>query len=215
RKAARMTIDFFAATAIANGAPVRFAYPPKTAYNPAQIAVLAQAPHPQGARSFVAFALSAEGQQLLLHPDVRRLPVRRDLYASHPELPAQPFAPGNLGYDGALSRARQGLVAALFDTALVQRHAELADLWQALHTAESAGRAGDPAIAHARALLSTAPITASAQADGALRHRFAFADRTPAAPQNRPEEDPTRADTALRWAFEQAVRIGAARAALD
>jgi ABC-type Fe3+ transport system substrate-binding protein len=181
RKAARMSIDFFAATAIAAGAPLGFAYPPRTAYSPAQIAVLADAPHPALARQFVAFALSAEGQQLLLHPDVRRLPVRRDLYAAHPELSAQPFAAGNLGYDGALGRARQGLVAALFEQALVQRHGELAALWQAVHAAEAAGRRNDPAIIKARALLAAAPVSEIVQADPVLRRGFAFPDGVPVA----------------------------------
>lgn len=218
RKAALMTIDFFAATAIAAGAPVRFVYPPQTAYNPAQIAVLADAPHPQMAREFVAFALSADGQALLLHPDVRRLPVRLDLYAAHPELSAQPFAPGNLAYDGALTRARQGLVATLFDQALVKRHAEFAALWQAVHEAESAGRRDDPATLQARAVLAAAPIGDIDQSDPALRRTFAFPDRVPsatqggaaAAPVVKQDDGSPRKDIEARWQNDLSARINAA-----
>jgi len=216
-KAARMTIDFFAATAIAGGAPVRFAYPRKTAYNPAQIAVLAEAPHPAAAQAFVDFALSAEGQALLMHPDVRRLPVRRSLYTAHPELPAQPFAPGNLAYDGALTRARQGLVASLFEAALVKRHAELAELWQTLHQAEAGGRRNDPQLAAARAALSAVPVDEAAQAGAELRRLFAFPDRVPVPRDAKTAVDtpnPQRVAVEDRWTADLDACIAAARSAL-
>jgi len=218
RKAARMTIDFFAATAIANGAPMGFAYPRKTAYNPAQVAVFADAPHPANARAFVDFVLSAQGQGLLLHPDVRRLPVRKALYDAHPELPAQPFAAGNLGYDGKLARARQGLVAALFESALVHRHAELAGLWAEVHRAEAAGLKQHPAIRAARALLSAPPIPDATQADADLRLSFAFPERTPGATREEaaaPVSNPLRDHIEVYWAAELDARITAARNALQ
>lgn len=166
--AARMVIDFFGG----NDEAVTFVYPAKTAFNPAHIAVLAGAPNPRTARAFVEFALSAEGQTLLLHPDVRRLPVRPDIYDANPGLAARPFAPDNLAYDGDLTQARKGLVAALFDIALVGSHAELVPLWQRLHEAEQAGRGDDPGIRKARALLTTVPVNDAEQADPALRALF-------------------------------------------
>lgn len=209
-RAARLTIDFFAAAAIADGAPMRFVYPPKTAFNPAQIAVFKAAPHPEMARRFVQFALSAEGQALLLDPDVRRLPVRRDLYTTHPELGVQPFAAGNLAYDGELTQARRGLVAALFEAALVAPHAERAPLWRALRAAEQAGRGDEPTIREARTLLTTVPVAASGAADTALRALFAEHHRQPA----ETDTPPARAGVEARWATGIASRTAAARALL-
>ncbi|TBV09669.1 ABC transporter substrate-binding protein [Stutzerimonas kirkiae] len=204
RVAARMTIDFFAARAIADGAPVAFAYPRRTLYNPAQIAIFADAPNPAGARAFVDFALSDAGQRLLLHPDVRRLPVRKALYLSV-ELPAQPFASDSLGYDGELGRARQGLVAALFDIALVRRNDELVELWRRLQQAEGGGQAQHPALLRARQLLSAAPMALAEQADSELRQ--AFANPTTAS-------EPLRTRREAEWMAAVDARIAAARAAL-
>lgn len=207
-RAARLTIDFFANQAIAGGAPLAFVYPRRTAYNPAQIGVLADAPHPAMAQAFAALALSDAGQTLLLHPDVRRLPVRPGLYAAHPELPARPFAPGNLAYDGLLTRARNGLVAALFDLALVQRHDEQAALWAALHRAEQA-RPGDSGVREVRALLSAPPVSEAQQADPALRQRFAWPERRPGQPE--PASDPAREALLAHWAAERDARMAVAR----
>lgn len=228
RRAARLTITMFAPRPLPGGAPLPFVYPRHTAYNPAQIAIFADAKHPQTARDFVNFALSAVGQELLTHPDIRRLPVRRDYYEQHPELPVQPFAPGNLSYSDALTRARQGLVATLFDVALVKRHAELAEVWQALRAAEAAGRGNEPGVQQARALLTVAPIDEATQADSALRQLFAFPERVPlpdaarrgaganqpAAAPTPPPEDPLKAATRARWEARIDARLNAARAAL-
>jgi ABC-type Fe3+ transport system substrate-binding protein len=177
-KAARMTIDFFAATAIANGAPLGFRYPEKTTYSPAHVAILTDAPHPENARAFVDFVLSPAGQTLLFDADVRRLPARADLYASKPELPARPFAGTSTGYDEPLGRERRGLVAALFKVFLVDRHPELAESWARLHRLETAGKTSAE-LELARAILSAAPISATQQADAELRKTFAFPARDP------------------------------------
>jgi len=207
RRAARLTIDFFAAAARSSGASVSFIYPPRTAYNPAQVAILAGAPHPAAARDFVEFLLSAEGQELLLHSDVHRLPVRKALYEAHPELSAQPFAPGNLAYSDVLTRSRQGLVAALFELALVQPHGRAVPLWQALHRAEAAG--ADPAVtAEARALLSACPVPDAQQVDGELRRLFDFPDRVP----GQPEPPPVPARLAREAEWRNRVEAAQARA---
>lgn len=227
--AARMTIDFFTASAIAGGAPLGFAYPPKTAYNPAHIAIFNDAPHPENARAFVAFALSDAGQQILLHPDIRRLPARKPVYDAFPALPARPFADDALGYDAPLGRDRQGLVAALFRHALVQRHDELAELWARLHRAERDGQADAPAVRQARALLSAAPLAEDEQASPTLRRAFAFADRRAAAPQpahqdghgthqapgGDTDDAPSRAQIEADWDAQLEQRLAAARAALQ
>lgn len=216
RKAARMTIDFFAAPAQRTtnpNVPLSFVYPPRTAYNPSQVAIFAAAPHPTLAKTFVDFVLSAEGQALLLEPDVRRLPVRKAIYSSHPDLSAQPFAPGNLAYSDAITRARQGLVAALFDVALVAPHKTAAPLWIALHRAEQGnpGKAADRR--EARALLTAIPVADIAQQDATLRRLFDFPDRIP----NQPEPPPSAERLAIEasWQADVATRLEKAKQLLQ
>jgi ABC-type Fe3+ transport system substrate-binding protein len=220
RKAARMTIDFFAPPNRRNAnpeptpdVPLSFVYPPKTAYNPSQVAIFAAAPHPTLAKTFVDFVLSAEGQELLLDPDVRRLPVRTEIYAAHPDLSAQPFAPGNLAYSDATSRARQGLVAALFDTALVAPHQTAAPLWSALHRAEQGNLGNAADRREARALLTTIPLTDLAQQDATLRRLFDFPDRTPDQPEPPPAAE--RLEIEARWQADVAARLDKAKQLLQ
>jgi phosphoglycerate transport regulatory protein PgtC len=209
-KAARMTIDFFAATVMSNSLSIGFVYPRKTAYNPAHVAVFADAPNPDAARLFVDFVLSEQGQALLLHPDVRRLPVRQAMYDDHPELPARPFAADSMGYDGHLSRARQGLIAALFEAALVRRHTELASVWAQLHRAEAAGLRQHAAVRKARTLLTAAPIGDASQADDGLRARFSHAPFVrETAQQDQTSND--RAQVLADWDETLQARIAAAR----
>lgn len=199
RVAVRLSIDFFAR---ASGEAVRFAYPPQTAYSPAHIAVLAHAPHPQAARAFVEFVLSSEGQRLLLHPDVARLPVRPSVYASVTELTARPFAEDALAYDSALTDARRGLVAALFDAALSTPHAALVEAWQLLHAAERDGTAS-AAVREARRLLEAAPLDQAGQADEGVRRLFARGGSA--------EQEAERAAAVAVWQQAAAGRIAAAR----
>ncbi|MDR3055932.1 MAG: extracellular solute-binding protein [Zoogloeaceae bacterium] len=216
RKAARMTIDFFAAPAqrtVHPDAPLAFVYPPKTAYNPSQVGIFAAAPHPVAAREFVDFVLSAEGQELLLDPDVRRLPARKEIYARHPEVSVHPFAPDNLAYSDAIRRARQGLVATLFEVALVAPHQTAAPLWRKLHRAEqeNPGNAADHRAA--RALLTAIPLTDAAQQDAALRHLFDFPDRIP----NQPDPPPTAERLAIEaeWQADVTARLDKAKRLLE
>ncbi|MDR2261161.1 MAG: extracellular solute-binding protein [Azoarcus sp.] len=204
RKAARMSIDFFITPSRRNATPqtgeLAFVYPPKTAFNPSHVAISAQAPHPEMAKAFVDFVLSTPAQEMLLEPAVRRLPVRRDVYAAHPELPVRPFAASGLGYDDKLRRDRQGLVAALFDIALVQPHAQALALWDALDRADKEKR-GDPARrTEIRALLTAVPVDDKAQRDENLRRLFAFPDREPGKAE--PPPPPERLVIEARWKTE-------------
>ncbi|MDR1854289.1 MAG: ABC transporter substrate-binding protein [Azoarcus sp.] len=210
-KAARLTIDFFTAPSRRNANPAKgelaFVYPPKTAFNPSHVAITAQAPHPDMARAFVEFVLSKPAQEMLLGDDVRRLPVRRDIYAEHPELSARPFDSGTLAYDDVTRRARQGLVATLFDVTLVQPHAELVALWEALARAEKKGVSAN--TREARALLSATPVDEAAQRDDKLRALFAFAELAPGKPEPKPGEE--RLAVEKRWKADVAARIAKAR----
>ncbi|TCJ11657.1 extracellular solute-binding protein [Parasulfuritortus cantonensis] len=166
-----LSIDFFVASAIANGVPVRFAYPRHGGINPAQVAIPAAAPDPAGGRAFAAFVLSDAGQRLLGHPDIRKLPVRPAVYAELPAGYYNPFAAAGLGafdYDGDSARTRLALSAALFEQTFVADHAAHAALWQRVHAAEAAGKA----VAAARRALATVPLDEAAAADPALRGLF-------------------------------------------
>ncbi|WP_372399353.1 extracellular solute-binding protein [Azospirillum sp. HJ39] len=205
-----VTVDFFARSAIANGHPVALVYPPRTAFLPAQVAIARSAPHPDAARAFVDFVLSAPGQSLLFHPDIRRYPVRPDVYAQAPAGTVNPFRRTGAepyAYDMDKGLARHGLIAALFDSLIVERQDRLKLLWGVIHAAE-AGFAAKPdpergaLVTRARALAGFVPVS------GADADRIAptFQERK----SNRNPEE--RAALQQEWA----ARIDAAQAeALD
>jgi ABC-type Fe3+ transport system substrate-binding protein len=68
-------IDFFGLAGKYSGFPVEFVYPSVTSVVPANIALINGGRNAADARKFVAFALSPEGQKLLLDPKISRLPV--------------------------------------------------------------------------------------------------------------------------------------------
>lgn len=179
RAAIGLTIDFFAASAIARGAPLAFAYPAHGGLNPAHVAVAQAAPHRAEALAFVRYLLSEAGQTLLTHPTIRKLPVRPAVYARLPAGYFNPFeaaARGGYDYDNAAGQPRHGLLAALFDQVLVADADEHAALWQKLHAAEAAGHAR---AAEARRLLEAPPLTEAEAADPALQSRFRYVEHAP------------------------------------
>ncbi|MBI3328517.1 MAG: extracellular solute-binding protein, partial [Nitrospinae bacterium] len=88
-----LVIDFFGLSARALGAPVDFVYPNMTSFLPASIAMVKRANNRAAAVAFIEFLLSPEGQRLLFEPEIRRLPVRRDLYKDAPPDYPNPFDP--------------------------------------------------------------------------------------------------------------------------
>lgn len=171
RRPVGLSIDFFTASAIANGAPLVFRYPDHSGINPAHIAITAGAPNPRGARAFVEFVLSNEGQRLLAHADIRKLPVRPSAYEALPADYFRPFAAAEKGvfdYRADAGQARQGLSAALFHQFLVAPHDELVGLWARVHRAEAAGKS----VAAARQALSTPPLTQAQANETALQRQF-------------------------------------------
>lgn len=114
-----ITIDFMASQAIARGAPLKFVYPDENAFEPANIAISRFAPDPAAALAYAQFVLSVAGQQLLFDPDLRRLPVRPALYASHQKV-FDPFATHVINrFDPQLFARRRPADNALFDAWLV------------------------------------------------------------------------------------------------
>ena len=140
RNAVGVVIDFFAMSAIAGGAPLDFVYPQQNGVNPAHVAVLAQANNLQGAQAFVEFVLSSAGQQLMLHPDIRKLPIDPSVYTTGSHNPFALAEVGGYQYDVALGQQRVALVEELFEQTLAQHKELLTIVWQRIHAAEAAGR---------------------------------------------------------------------------
>jgi len=140
-KGVAVTIDFFAASAIANGAPVRLVYPDVLAVSPGHVGIMRHAPNADGARRFVAFLLSDAGQRALLHPDVRKLPVRPDVFKGSDAPAFDPYAaplPAAWRYDAGRGRMRLAVDNAVFDALITAQGAAHAQLWQALRSARAA-----------------------------------------------------------------------------
>ena len=86
-----IVIDFFAFSAQASGFPVKFVYPTVTTIVPANVGIVANAPNKAAAEAFVEFLLSPAGQEVLLEPSIRRLPVNPAVYAKAPARLSQPL----------------------------------------------------------------------------------------------------------------------------
>lgn len=172
RIAIGLSIDFFVASGIANGAAIEFVYPEHGGLNPAHVAILSEGTNRDEANTFVDFILSARGQSLLGHPDIRKLPVRPDVYSSLPAGFHNPFASaakGGYDYDNDLGQKRILVLTAVFEQMLITSNPEHVRLWQAIHTAEHNGAD----MSEARILLSQPLISAQRAADPALQKLFA------------------------------------------
>jgi phosphoglycerate transport regulatory protein PgtC len=133
-----LVIDFFGLAAKNSGFPVDFVYPSITAIVPANIGLLVGAKNPEGAKKFIAYSLSPEGQELLLEPKISRLPVLPSAYAKAPKDFPRPFEKpitAKVKFDSQLSEARYYVVSSLFDQAITFRHKELVEATKAIQTA--------------------------------------------------------------------------------
>ena len=102
-------IDFFGLSARASGFPIEFVYPSVTSIVPANIGLIANAKNPELAKKFIAFALSADGQQLLFDPKISRLPVLPAMYDKAPAGYPNPFGgkiTAKVKFDSGLSQSR-------------------------------------------------------------------------------------------------------------
>ena len=140
-----VVIDFFGLSAKASGFPVEFIYPSVTAIVPANIGLIANAKNAELGKKFISFALSEDGQLLLLDPKISRLPVLPSVYARTPPGFPNPFSgkiKPKVNFDSEMSKARYYLVNSLYDHTITFRHKELAAATKAIHdaTAKLAGR---------------------------------------------------------------------------
>ena len=165
-----LVIDFFGLSAKASGFPVEFVYPSVTAIVPANIGLIANARNPELGKRFINFALSPEGQLLLLHARISRLPVLPSVYAKAPQGYPNPFGgkiKPKVNFDSDLSRSRYYVVNALFDQTVTFRHRELVAASKAINEAAAklAGKSNAQAqnlLAEARELVYT-PIVSEAK----------------------------------------------------
>lgn len=169
-----IVIDFFAFSAQGAGFPVKFVYPSVTTLVPANVAVVANAPNKAGAEAFIEFLLSQAGQEVLLEPTIRRLPVNPATYAKAPKDFPNPFTDkrfsGLMTFDVDKSEKRTAVVDALFDQVISFQLNELKDITKMLHEADALlvkkpNPAAAALLAEARALIAAMPIT-EAQAMG-------------------------------------------------
>ncbi|HSI44667.1 MAG TPA: extracellular solute-binding protein [Methylophilus sp.] len=124
-----ITMDFFAASAIAKGAPLQYIYPPIVAYSPAHVAILKDAPQQAAARDFAQFTLSTAGQQLLFTPDIRKLPVDPAVYAQRPQGDFNPYAAAENKREKVRDVIEQNLLNAYFEATLARHQALLQSLF--------------------------------------------------------------------------------------
>jgi ABC-type Fe3+ transport system substrate-binding protein len=163
-----LVIDFFGLAGKYSGFPVEFAYPDVTAVVPANIALVAGSKNPEEARRFIAYSVSAEGQQLLLDPKISRLPILPPEQLKVPAGYPNPFEiarRAKVQFDSDLSESRYNVVSAMFDQTITFRLKELQAATKAIHDAEAA-LARKPG-AQAAALVKQARETAYAPVVGA------------------------------------------------
>jgi len=169
-----IVIDFFGFSSKATGFPVDFVYPKVTTLVPANIAIVKNAPHPKAAAAFIEYLLSVEGQELLLDPAIRRLPVNPKTYTKAPKDFPNPFKDKSIGaavkFNVMISKDRYNIVNSLFDVMITYRRKDLAAATKAIQKAEAtlAGKSNVKAealVKEARALLTAVPISESEAVD--------------------------------------------------
>jgi ABC-type Fe3+ transport system substrate-binding protein len=177
-----IVIDFFGLSSQGSGFPVEFVYPTVTTLVPANIAILKGAPHPQAAATFIEFLLSPDGQETLLDPKIRRLPVNPATYAKAPSGFPNPFKDESIGaavkFDVDLSKSRYNVVNSMFDVMITYRLDDLQAVTRAIQKAQaaSAKRPGDDKVAalvkEARALVAAVPVSEAQASDPAFAGIF-------------------------------------------
>ncbi len=163
-----IVIDFFAFSSQATGFPIKFVYPSVTTIVPANIGIVANAPNKAGAEAFVEYLLSPAGQEILLLPAIRRLPINPATYAKAPADYPNPFKDTSLGakvkFSAQTSEKRSEVVDVLFDQIITFQLDTLKDATKALHAVDAALAKKDNAKARAvaneaRELIAAMPIT--------------------------------------------------------
>jgi ABC-type Fe3+ transport system substrate-binding protein len=176
-----IVIDFFAFSAQASGFPVKFVYPTVTTIVPANVGIVANAPNKAGAEAFVEYLLSPSGQEVLLEPSIRRLPVNPAVYAKAPANYPNPFKDPTLGarvkFDVDVSEKRTAAVDTLFDQLVTFQLDGLKGATKAIQEAEAAlARKDNPQgralVQEARDLIAAMPVTEAQAASPEIAGAF-------------------------------------------
>lgn len=176
-----IVIDFFAFSSQASGFPVKFIYPSVTTIVPANVGIVANAPNKAGAEAFIEYLLSPAGQEVLLEPTIRRLPVNPVTYAKAPPDYPNPFKDERLGkllpFDADLSESRSAVVDTLFDQLITFQLDALKGVTRSIHAAEAAlAKKDNPRaralIGEARQLIAAMPINATQASSPEIRGAF-------------------------------------------
>ncbi|SHI14510.1 ABC transporter substrate-binding protein [Pollutimonas bauzanensis] len=134
-------IDFFGLSSKYSKFPVEFVYPEETAIVPANIALIAGAKNTEEGKKFIAYTLSKEGQELLLRPEISRLPVLpyknlSNVPQGYPD-PDEIAKRSKVQFDVDLSQSRYYIVQSLFDQTITFRFADLQQATKAIHDAQA------------------------------------------------------------------------------
>jgi len=176
-----IVIDFFAFSAQASGFPVKFVYPTVTTVVPANVGVIANAPNKAAAEAFVEFLLSPAGQEVLLEPGIRRLPINPAVYAKagadYPNPFTDPRFQKMIGFDVDKSEARTAAVDTLFDQLISFQLDALKGVTKVLHEVDAAlAKKPNPqakALAdEARGLIAAMPVSESQAASPEIKAAF-------------------------------------------
>ena len=171
-----LVIDFFGLAAKNSGMPVEFIYPSITSIVPANIALVAGSKSPEAGRRFIQFALSDEGQALLLDKQISRLPVLPATYSKAPAGFPNPFSgkiQAKVNFDSNLSESRYYVVVSLFDQLITFRHKELTAATKAIQDAQRRlGARTSAQLDEARRLAYAPPVDEKQAADPALLAAF-------------------------------------------
>jgi len=138
-----LVIDFFGLAGKYSGFPVEFIYPNVTAVVPANIALVTGGKNAAEAKKFIAYTVSAEGQELLLDPKISRLPIlppeamKGKVPAGYPNA-FEIAKRAKVSFDSDLSESRYNVVSAMFDQTITFRLKDLQAATQAIHAAEAA-----------------------------------------------------------------------------
>lgn len=209
-----IVIDFFAFSSQASGFPVKFVYPSVSTIVPANVGIVANAPNRAGAEAFVEFLLSPSGQEVLLEPSIRRLPVNPAVYAKAPADYPNPFTDPRLGklmpFDAEMSETRTATVDTLFDQLISFQLEALKAVTKSLHEVEAALAKKDNAAARklvgeARDLIAAMPVAAAAAGSAEMRAAFTGAK----------EKGARQAELEQQWASFARERYAQAKVKAD
>jgi ABC-type Fe3+ transport system substrate-binding protein len=209
-----IVIDFFAFSSQGGGFPVKFVYPSVTTLVPANIGIVANAPNKAGAEAFIEFLLSPAGQEALLEPTIRRLPVRPATYDKAPPDYPNPFKDKNLQglltFNAELSETRNSAVDVLFDQLITFQLEPLKAVTKTLHEVEAGLAKKDNAqaralVKEARDLIAAMPITDAQAASPEMRAAFTGGK----------EKTARQAELEQQWAAFAKDKYAAAKAKAD